>query len=248
MTSRHKAKDGNNHSDSSSIQSACSTCHKNLSKNHFWFSSNQHVNYPDAKGYALHCEGIVSFIKKKSFIHQILLFNQDARDVKVYWRDKVSFIWCSAQLIFIQYSLKLRIIWNSSQFIFACDRTSTSHAPFWPVGDFFFLRNIFCLCLSHNACAKLFVFFVEQLKIRFEIKVMIFLVVDQHGEKLQKYLTSKRQGQEWDWLQKMQRWSKQTTTLFSKARPRSIFTVIMLGLNILTVIITDRTRCRNCVS
>ena len=63
MTSRHKAKDGNNHSDSSSIQSACSTCHKNLSKNHFWFSSNQHVNYPDAKGNALHCEGIVSFIR-----------------------------------------------------------------------------------------------------------------------------------------------------------------------------------------
>ena len=150
------------------------------------------------------------------FIHQILLFNQDARDVKVYWRDKVSFIWCSAQLIFIQYSLKLRIIWNSSQFIFACDRTSTSHAPFWPFSDFFFLRNIFCLCVSHNACAKLFVVFVEHItKIRFESRVMIFLVVDQHGEKLQKYLTSKRQGQEWDWLQKMQRWSKQTTTLFS---------------------------------
>ena len=145
--------------------------------------------------------------RKSFFLLQILLFNQDARDVKVYWRDKVSFIWCSTQLIFIQYSLKLRIIWNSSQFIFACDRTSTSQAPFWPVGDFFFLRIIF-MCISHNAlwaffCAKLFVVFVEYItKIRFEIRVMIFVVVDQQGEKLQKYLTSKRQGQEWDWLQK----------------------------------------------
>ena len=189
MTSRHKAKDGNNHSDSSSIQSACSTCQKIIFD--FQATNTSTIRMPKA----MHCGNF--------FIHQILLFNQDARDVKVYWRDKVSFIWCSAQLIFIQYSLKLRIIWNSSQFIFACDRTSTSHAPFWPFSDFFFLRNIFCLCVSHNACAKLFVVFVEHItKIRFESRVMIFLVVDQHGEKLQKYLTSKRQGQEWDWLEK----------------------------------------------